>query len=130
LARRSTEAWISRVATSMLENGLVSVTFVDAPTFGFKFVALQRAGQPHVWGNDDGRLWSATLFDSDNPGGAPISLDPDHDHASALATTPNEFVAAWNALPALDTDKLNVTFRARLEAGEDFRRVSLTAPSG
>jgi len=115
------------VATYTLSNGRVSFAFVDDATFGFKFIAMLRTGQSHVWGNQDGRLWTATLFDALAPQAGPVALDPDRAHLTALQATAGKFEATWSDLPALGGDLLNVTFRARLEQNEDFLRCKLEA---
>jgi hypothetical protein len=115
------------VATYTLSNGLVSFAFVDDATFGFKFIAMLRTAQIHVWGNHDGRLWTATLFDAIAPQAGPVVLDPDRAHVTALQATAGKFEATWSDVPALGGDLLNVTFRARLEQNEDFLRCTLEA---
>src|SRR5262245_31674589 len=88
---------------------------------------MARVGPGHVWATHDGRLWTATLFDSAAPQGAPIALDPDLAHVTDLQSTPNKFEVTWSGLPALGGDLLDVVFRARLEEKEDFLRCTLEA---
>src|SRR5262245_60794882 len=115
------------MATYTLQNGAVSFAFVDDATVGFKFIGMLRLGQSHVWGNHDGRLWTATLFDALDPLGPRIALDPDRAHVTGLNATSSLLEVTWTNLPALGGDLLNVTFTARLAADEDFLRCTLAA---
>src|SRR6185436_6084191 len=114
-----------------LSNSLVSFTFDTDPTSGLKLSSFTRVGSAQTWVNHEEFLWKAKVYDTTaaTPFTVADLLPTAATFGGATVVSDDlgqEITAVWTSVPA-GTDALTVTLVLRLNAIEDWLRVTVSA---